>query len=117
MKAQPLIKTGPGLYEQCGPGEANFLRIRIPGPAGFQTLPIITRGTRAGTGAWTWNGSVDAPTLRPSVAVNGFFCADDENGERDEPFACHSWINDGKVQFLSDCTHEFAGQTLDLLDL
>lgn len=30
---------------------------------------------------------------------------------------CHTWINDGKVQFLSDCSHEFAGQTLDLLDV
>jgi hypothetical protein len=64
---------------------------------------VITHGTREGTGCWTWNGSIDAPTLRPSVLTTG------------HDFRCHSWINDGKVQFLSDCSHEYAGSTLDLL--
>jgi hypothetical protein len=26
-------------------------------------------------------------------------------------------VNDGKIRFLGDCTHEFAGQTMDLLDI
>ena len=30
---------------------------------------------------------------------------------------CHSFVNDGQVQFLDDCTHELAGQTLLLLDV
>lgn len=30
---------------------------------------------------------------------------------------CHTWITDGKAIFLNDCTHEFAGQTLDLLNV
>jgi hypothetical protein len=30
---------------------------------------------------------------------------------------CHTFVNDGRVHFLSGCTHEFAGQTLDLLDV
>jgi hypothetical protein len=38
-------------------------------------------------------------------------------GDIDGEHVCHTWINDGKVQFLGDCTHEFAGQTLDLLDV
>lgn len=48
---------------------------------------------------WQWNGSLDRPTLQPSVHVIG---------------RCHSWINDGKIQFLSDCTHKLAGQTVPL---
>jgi len=30
---------------------------------------------------------------------------------------CHSFITDGKIQFLSDCTHHLAGQTVDLNDI
>jgi hypothetical protein len=30
---------------------------------------------------------------------------------------CHSFVREGKIEFLNDCTHEHAGQTLDLLDV
>jgi hypothetical protein len=30
---------------------------------------------------------------------------------------CHTFITDGTVQFLSDCSHALAGQTLDLPEL
>jgi len=30
---------------------------------------------------------------------------------------CHSFIRDGKIQFLGDCTHALAGQTVDLPEL
>ena len=29
---------------------------------------------------------------------------------------CHSFIRDGRIQFLGDCTHHLAGQTVDLPD-
>jgi hypothetical protein len=28
---------------------------------------------------------------------------------------CHSFVNDGSVQFLGDCEHELAGQTVAML--
>ena len=28
---------------------------------------------------------------------------------------CHSFVTDGKIQFLGDCTHELAGQTVELI--
>jgi hypothetical protein len=75
-------------------------------------------GRREGTPNWTWNGSVDAPTVRPSVLTKGSQGHTDNDGNRTiTDHVCHSWINDGKVQFLDDCTHEFAGQTLDLLEV
>jgi hypothetical protein len=39
-------------------------------------------------------------------------------GERlDIPdLVCHSFVTDGKIQFLSDCTHALAGQTVALPD-
>ena len=27
---------------------------------------------------------------------------------------CHSFVTDGRIQFLADCTHPLAGQTVDL---
>lgn len=29
-------------------------------------------------------------------------------------WVCHSFVRDGKIEFLGDCTHEFAGKTVDL---
>lgn len=55
---------------------------------------------------WTWNGSMDSPSFQPSLMCN-----------RDDPRSqCHSFITDGKIQFLSDCWHGLAGQTVDIPD-
>ena len=104
MKAQPL-KLEAGQYAPCEPAAATHLRLRLPGPIPTRILPVMIGGTRAGTPNWTWNGSVEAPTVRPSVL------------SKDGTHVCHSWINDGRVQFLSDSSHELAGQTLDLLEV
>lgn len=32
------------------------------------------------------------------------------------PYTCHSFVTDGRIQFLGDCTHSLAGQTVDLPD-
>lgn len=108
MKAQPLRLTETG-YEPCEPKEATHLRLHLPGPLPNRILPVMIGGRREGTPNWTWNGSVDTPTVRPSVLTSGV----DIDGEH----VCHSWINDGKVQFLDDCTHELAGKTVALLDV
>lgn len=34
-----------------------------------------------------------------------------------KPYICHSLIKEGRIQFLDDCTHHLAGQTVDLPDL
>lgn len=108
MKALPKkLIYGQG-YEDCPVEEATHLKLRMPGPSGSLYLPVQIRGRREGTGNWTWNGSVEAPDLKPSVLTRM---------GRDGGIVCHSWINDGKVQFLSDSTHDLAGQTLDLLDV
>jgi hypothetical protein len=102
------VKIVEGRYEQCEPTEATHLKLRLPGPTDLTCLPVQIKGRRAGTGNWTWNGSTEAPDLKPSLlCLMG----------RDGGIVCHSWINDGKVQFLSDSTHELAGQTLDLLEV
>lgn len=64
---------------------------------------------------WTWNGSVDRPTFQPSVLVR-YPWRLLESGER-EQVTCHSFVTDGRIQFLDDCTHALAGQTVDLPEL
>ena len=27
---------------------------------------------------------------------------------------CHSFVTDGRIQFLGDCTHKLAGQTVNI---
>lgn len=74
---------------------------------------------------WGWNGSEEAPTITPSILVRGYNrITEDEakrimQGEHIEPVptVCHSFVTNGKIQFLSDSTHALAGQTVDLPDL
>jgi hypothetical protein len=60
---------------------------------------------------WTFNGDLENPTISPSLLVRW------THGEAHEKRVCHSFIRDGKIEYLSDCTHEFAGQTLELEDV
>jgi hypothetical protein len=78
---------------------------------------------------WTFNGDYERPTFSPSILVrNGHYlpkhnsdpCWCTYNAEHpDDPASfkcgvCHSFVTDGKIQYLSDCTHELAGQTIVL---
>lgn len=111
MKAKPMkLVYGEG-YFPCEVQEATHVQLHFPGPFPNRFIPVQLKGTRAGTGNWSWNGDTEKPTLKPSILTRGDF------GEQRQPKVCHSFVNDGKIQFLGDCTHEFAGQTLDLLEV
>ncbi|MDE8343755.1 MAG: DUF6527 family protein [Acidocella sp.] len=61
---------------------------------------------------WEYNDNADAPTFSPSILVtyNG-----SDAGEIDSlPETCHSFVRDGHIQFLSDCTHKLAGTTVTI---
>lgn len=72
--------------------------------------------------AWDFNGNYEAPTFTPSILVRGTRrITDDEHarimaGEVIEPTprVCHSFVTDGQIQFLGDCTHALAGCTVKL---
>jgi hypothetical protein len=61
-----------------------------------------------GTQPWTWNGDLDAPTLSHSIKVTW------ENHATGKKHVCHSFMKGGTWQFLGDCTHSLAGQTVQL---
>ena len=65
-------------------------------------------GGQPGRPLWTFNGDVERPTFEPSILVRRTYGADKTQQ------VCHSFVRDGKIQFLGDCTHELAGQTVDL---
>lgn len=60
---------------------------------------------------WEWNGDIARPTFKPSILVT-LRWSEVEPGEKDE--ICHSFVTAGQIQFLGDCTHELAGQTVPL---
>lgn len=78
---------------------------------GLHMLPIS--GDADGRPMWTFDGNLDAPTLSPSILSRRGPGADD----LPPAFVCHSFLEAGRFRFLGDCTHELAGQTVDLPDL
>lgn len=69
-------------------------------------------GVAPGQGpVWGFNGNGDAPTFTPSIFVNAPW----QYHHPGRP-SCHSFVTDGRIQFLSDCTHGLAGQTVPLPD-
>lgn len=70
-----------------------------------------------GDNTWQWNGNLDRPTLSPSVNVtyNGADAGQDRgDGRLAPPAVCHSFVTDGRIQFLGDCTHHLTGRTVDI---
>lgn len=75
---------------------------------------------------WTFNGDVNRPTFNPSMLVT---CGHYVEGEPQPPncehcneghiccYRCHSFVTDGKIQFLTDSTHNLTGQTVELPDI
>lgn len=64
---------------------------------------------------WSFNDNHDRPTLSPSIHARGAFIEGrDEPDDWDNAAVCHSFVTDGRIQFLGDCTHALAGQTVDL---
>jgi len=52
---------------------------------------------------WTFNGDLNRPTFRASLLC-----------DYGEGKVCHSFITDGKIEFLNDCYHELKGTTVEM---
>jgi hypothetical protein len=107
--------------------EGGGLMFRCPGCNGVHAVAVgVGPGPR-----WGYNGDPARPTFTPSVLVTsghfmaghdpskGCYCTNPPPDERGWGFACtrcHSFVTDGQIQFLDDCTHHLAGQTVDLPD-
>lgn len=76
------------------------------GHTGTHRLPFEAGPAFAGGPVWGWNGDLVKPTLHPSVLTRWT----DQRGDQ----VCHSFIVEGTWQYLTDCTHQLAGQTVPL---
>lgn len=65
-----------------------------------------------GVEPWIYNGDIDKPTISPSIKVTIPF-----QTSKGYSSVCHSFIKDGYIEYLSDCTHELAGKTVELTDI
>ena len=61
---------------------------------------------------WTFNGSTSRPTFGPSLLIHEH---KKDDGTVHQP-RCHTFIREGRIQFLGDCGHKLAGQTVDMLE-
>lgn len=91
----------------CGPflreAEGNLLLFYCPGCKSHHHVKVAD-------GWWTFDGNEAAPTIRPSVLVNsGRACPTIPQ--------CHSFVTAGQIQYLADCTHDLAGQTVSMVEI
>ncbi len=75
---------------------------------------------------WTWNGDYVKPTFSPSILISGHEWTPPVTPENLEQWklkpwpqtqvkkCCHTFVKDGMIQFLGDCTHALVGQTVPL---
>ena len=80
---------------------------------------------------WFFNGDLKYPTFRPSLLIKSgcktsdfkeseCWCNYEERTGKPAPYKCgicHFYVTDGKIQYLSDCTHEFAGRIIELEEI
>jgi hypothetical protein len=78
-------------------------------PSGYERSPHIHGKP------WGFNGDLDQPTFTPSVLGRW----DEWQGDGIPPkqHICHSFVRDGRIEFLTDCTHSLAGQTVELPEI
>lgn len=104
----------------------NSLMFMCPG---CKNTHMIKHGDGPGP-RWAWNGDAEKPTFAPSIRVRDRPLTDKGNRDmedwrnagcpkREQPFesvarVCHSFVTHGQIHFLTDSTHELAGQTVDL---
>lgn len=114
---------------QC---EDGLIRFRCPGCG--ETHGVYVEPAKDGKPrpVWGFNGDGDRPTFTPSVLCQFFQYAfkpgtpefkDDVRRAQESKtrmqgrdMICHSFVTDGQIQFLPDCTHDLAGQTVPLPD-
>jgi hypothetical protein len=73
---------------------------------------------------WTWDGNLESPTVSPSILVEDVqwkpeygFHKPTHHVAPGDPTRCHSFVKQGRWEFLDDCTHHLTGQTAPMVPL
>ena len=70
----------------------------------------IVKGDESKMPVWKWNKDLNKPTITPSLMSKWSY------GPNEIENICHLYVKNGQIEYLKDCTHKFAGQTVDLQD-
>lgn len=107
----------------------NQVAFDCPGCGEIHVLPIAPAADGTPRPVWGFNDNGDAPTFTPSILATSGHYPQGHSGpncwcnftarypERTSSFKCgicHSFVTNGRIQFLADCTHALAGQTVDI---
>lgn len=88
-----------------------YLSFKCPGCGEVHTIPIT------GPRAWGFNGDLAKPTLTPSILCR-YHAFNEQTEQYDQlTSVCHSFVRDGQIQFLGDCSHALKGQTVPLSEI
>jgi Family of unknown function (DUF6527) len=87
----------------------NLLSFHCPGCGYGHAVGVNGRTILNSAGepvSWTWNGDFIKPTFKPSLLIN-------KDNHPSYP-RCHTFITDGQINFLADCTHHLKGKIVDM---
>jgi hypothetical protein len=90
-------------YEYENGRNVDYVFFDCPG-CGYHHSVAVNGTHNESSASWGWNGDLENPTFTPSVLVNASM----------PEHRCHSFVREGKIEFLSDCFHSLAGQTVEL---
>lgn len=93
-------------------GDGSFKRIHMIHVA---ITGEVESGHTVGAPHWSFNGDFDRPTFQPSVLAS--HPIEDEDDKVVGLYTCHSFVTDGRIQYLGDCSHALKGQTVDLPEM
>lgn len=101
MRVAPIdvdgVRPGRAVWMWC-PGCDDLHRVLVRGEDGSIPEPC-----------WDWDGNTAAPTIDPSILCT--------YGDRPGAKRCHSYVRGGRWEFLADCTHSLAGQTVPMVPI
>ena len=96
-----VVKHSDGACWFICPGCGQYHRIpTVHNPAEGKVHPV-----------WGFNGDLEKPTFTPSILTRW------TEGEDYKKQVCHSFVKNGKIEFMGDSTHRLAGQTIELPDV
>lgn len=103
MRIGVLRKLEGGRVAFKCPGCKEWHQVRVEGIGG----PI-----------WGFDGNYEKPTFMPSILVTwsepSNIPEEFDDTSKDKKHICHSFVKNGSILFLNDCTHDLAGQTVEL---
>lgn len=102
---QPRLKKGSDTMPKFSPmkhGDRSGYSFQCPA-CGCAHM-VLTDGKKSPN--WTFNGDIENPTTNPSIRVRTEF--------NKIPKTCHFFIKNGMIEYCGDCTHDLAGQKIQL---